>query len=112
MVASSYDLVNIHDDKVVVFNQSAPDELPSVIVDEANVESSLLNKATWLSCYINLSSTIMGAGVLGLPHAFAHTGWAGGLLLLAICAVSSGLALHFLSKCAKVMRTQAIDILK
>jgi hypothetical protein len=29
------------------------------------VESSILNKATWTSCYFNLTSTIIGAGILG-----------------------------------------------
>jgi len=27
-------------------------------------------KATLLSCYINLSNTILGSGILGLPYAF------------------------------------------
>ena len=53
------------------------------------------------SCYINLTSTIVGAGILGLPHAFSSTGFVGGTLLLMLCALSSSLALHFLSRCVK-----------
>ena len=29
-------------------------------------------KATLLSCYINLSNTILGSGILGLPYAFRY----------------------------------------
>ena len=59
------------------------------------------HQATWSSCYINLTSTIVGAGVLGLPHAYALTGLLGGTFLLVGCALSSGFALHLLSRCAK-----------
>ena len=64
-------------------------------------ESAILNKATWASAYIGLTSTVIGAGILGLPHAFASTGFVGGALLLLFCGGSSALALHFLVKCAK-----------
>ena len=40
-------------------------------------------------------------GVLGLPHAFASTGFIGGTVILLVCACSSAFALHFLGKCAK-----------
>lgn len=69
--------------------------------NEPTAESAILNKATWGSAYINLTSTVIGAGILGLPHAFSATGWIGGSILLLGCACSSAFALHFLSKCAK-----------
>eukprot|EP00596_Hydrurales_sp_CCMP1899_P001617 CAMPEP_0119047628 /NCGR_PEP_ID=MMETSP1177-20130426/54281_1 /TAXON_ID=2985 /ORGANISM="Ochromonas sp, Strain CCMP1899" /LENGTH=102 /DNA_ID=CAMNT_0007022455 /DNA_START=40 /DNA_END=345 /DNA_ORIENTATION=- len=47
----------------------------SVVENEPTAESAILNKATWGSAYINLTSTVIGAGILGLPHAFAATGW-------------------------------------
>ena len=73
----------------------------SAETDPATADSLILNKATWGSAYINLTSTVIGAGVLGLPHAFASTGFIGGTLLLLVCACSSAFALHFLAKCAK-----------
>ena len=69
--------------------------------DGEGVESRILNKATWASAYINLTSTVIGAGILGLPHAFASTGFVGGTLILLLCACSSAFALHFLAKCAR-----------
>ena len=42
-----------------------------------STEADLRNRATWLSCYINLTSTILGAGMLGLPYAYAI--WVGSL---------------------------------
>ena len=55
---------------------------------------------TVLSGYFNISNTIMGASVLGLPYAYAHTGWFLGTILLIICAISSAFSLHTLSLCA------------
>ena len=69
--------------------------------DGESAESAILNKATWASAYIGLTSTVIGAGILGLPHAFASTGFFGGAMLLLFCGCSSALALHFLVKCAK-----------
>jgi Transmembrane amino acid transporter protein len=66
-----------------------------------SAESRILNKATWASAYINLTSTVIGAGILGLPHAFASTGFVGGSFILLLCACSSAFALHFLAKCAR-----------
>eukprot|EP00606_Chrysophyceae_sp_TOSAG23-5_P000928 GSChrysophyteH2.ASY1.ANO1.1285.1 assembled CDS len=64
-------------------------------------EADLLNKSSWLSCYINLTSTILGAGMLGLPYAFSEMGWILGTVLLIVCAAFALLALFFLAKCAK-----------
>ena len=64
-------------------------------------EAKLLNKATWFSSYTNLTSTIIGAGVLGLPYSFSKTGWIVGLILISLCAAMSALALHFLSLCIR-----------
>ena len=106
---------DLNDDKIVCVKPisselSVADDTDSVIeFDDQNepqpdgiaIESLILNKATWGSAYINLTSTVIGAGVLGLPHAFASTGFLGGAILLLICASSSAFALHFLAKCAK-----------
>lgn len=69
--------------------------------NETNEEAQLMNKASWLSCYTNLTSTIVGAGVLGMPYAFASAGWLSGTVLLTISAASSALAVHFLSVCTR-----------
>jgi amino acid permease len=64
-------------------------------------DADLSNRATWLSCYINLTSTILGAGMLGLPYAYANMGWILGTLLILVCGTAATFALYFLAVCAK-----------
>ena len=54
--------------------------------------------ATMSSCIVNLANTILGAGMLGLPHAFAECGWALGYGMLALSATLSTLGLLLLSR--------------
>lgn len=63
-------------------------------------EENVFHKATWFSCYINLTNTIVGSGMLGLPYAFSNTGWIFGTALMCVCATLSATALHLLSVCA------------
>lgn len=58
------------------------------------------NNASVLSCYVNLANTILGSGMLGLPYAFANSGWILGSILLIVSCASSAFALHTLSVCA------------
>lgn len=110
---TAYDLVRTStsdssDDKILYensFQDKKEDSKPILQFDSPSggdsAESRILNKATWASAYINLTSTVIGAGILGLPHAFASTGFVGGSFILLICACSSAFALHFLAKCAR-----------
>jgi len=66
----------------------------------ANPEADLLNRSSWLSCYINLTSTILGAGMLGLPYAYANLGWVLGAILIILCGIGAAFALYFLARCA------------
>ncbi len=54
-----------------------------------------------ISCVANLSNTIMGAGMLGLPAAFAGAGSAAGCGLLVAAATFSANGLHLLTLCAE-----------
>ena len=49
---------------------------------------------------LNMSNTILGAGMLALPHALAQCGLLVGLLLLALFAALSLLGLHLVSAAA------------
>jgi len=73
-----------------------------ISLDENNkiLKPVLYNSANWLSCYINLSSTVLGAGILGVPFAFSKAGWILGTIFLVSGAVFSGVGLHLLSLCA------------
>lgn len=57
--------------------------------------------ASWVGSIANLANTIVGAGVLAMPHAFASTGLFVGLMLIIACAFTSASGLYLLTRCAK-----------
>jgi hypothetical protein len=61
----------------------------------------VFNQAAITACIATLANTILGAGILGLPHAFASSGYGLGLFLLGLAACASGLGLHLLAQSAK-----------
>ncbi len=52
------------------------------------------------SSFINLTNTIIGSGVLGLPFAFANTGWFLGSILMVVAGAATTFSLHLLAACA------------
>lgn len=58
--------------------------------------------ASVASGLFNMSNTILGAGMLGLPHAFSECGLGVGLVLLLVFACLSVLGLHLLSSAADI----------
>ena len=72
-------------------------------------EPSSGKRGTVLSSYFNLTNTILGASVLGMPYTFSQTGWAIGTLLMFVCGASSAFALHTLSLCAMKLNEQEED---
>jgi hypothetical protein len=56
--------------------------------------------STIASGVVNLSNTIVGAGMLGLPGAFGGTGWLSGTILIVLSASFSAHGLVLLSKAA------------
>jgi len=64
-------------------------------------EKQLMHKAPMWSCYINITSTIIGAGILGLPYAYSRTGYFLGSWFVVLCGLMSFTGLHLLSACAK-----------
>ena len=59
------------------------------------------------SSIVNLTNTIVGSGVLALPHAFASCGFALGSLLLVVFVVAACFGLHLLSISALKVRAAA-----
>jgi len=79
---------------------------------EVDIDSSgnlLPNKASIGSCVINLLNTVAGAGMLGLPGAYAGAGYVVGTLLLIIAAFFSALGLRLLSVSAATVRSREQD---
>ncbi|EMR11503.1 hypothetical protein PNEG_00516 [Pneumocystis murina B123] len=67
-----------------------------------------LGSASFISSVSNLLNTIIGAGVLAMPYALSSTGILGGIIILFISAITSGLGLYFLAGCAlKLKRGEA-----
>lgn len=56
--------------------------------------------ASFYSSFNNLANTILGAGMLGLPHAFAEAGFIPGTIMLLVFGSFSALGLHLLSEAA------------
>lgn len=56
--------------------------------------------STITSGVINLTNTIVGAGMLGLPGAMGSTGWLSGIIIIVISAAFSAHGLVLLSKAA------------
>ena len=80
-------------------------------------QSSLLflppsvGNASVSSCVVNLCSTILGAGVLGLPYAMKQCGVALGLVMFVVAAIMSGTGLHLLSECALKVENGSFDVM-
>jgi len=51
-------------------------------------------------CIANLANTIVGSGMLALPHAFSEAGFVLGSIFLCLFATASAFGLHLLSCCA------------
>ncbi|KAI9355270.1 transmembrane amino acid transporter protein-domain-containing protein [Pilaira anomala] len=56
--------------------------------------------ATIASASINLSNTILGTGMLAMPAALASVGLIPGIFIIMYAALTSGLGLYFLARCA------------
>ncbi len=53
--------------------------------------------ATNLSSFANVTNSVLGAGVLGLPYAFANTGWVLGPIILLLAGIFSTIGLHLIT---------------
>lgn len=82
------------------------------ISDEKNSKGYLLggpqdinlNEATVFSSYVNLTNSIIGSGILGLPYAFAASGWTLGYALVLFAGLCTTFSLHCLAICASKVK--------
>ena len=67
-----------------------------------------IGSSSWFSCYVNLTATVLGAGILGLPFAFTATGFVIGPILIVICGGFSIMGLHLLSLTASKVKSGVV----
>ena len=85
-----------------VFSTRSISESFHNIIDDSRDPTKAVRDASIFSCYCNMINSIMGAGILGLPYAFANTGWVFGILLNLISAYFAILGCRLLSFCSSV----------
>ena len=66
-------------------------------------QGGVAGSASWLSSVINLVNTIVGAGVLAMPHALSNMGITLGILIILWSAVMSGFGLYLQTRCARYL---------
>ena len=58
------------------------------------------NTATWSSCFLSVTCSLIGTGIVGMPFAFAKCGWILGTVLIFVSACVSAFGSHLLTVCA------------
>ncbi|KAF2162865.1 hypothetical protein M409DRAFT_57920 [Zasmidium cellare ATCC 36951] len=59
--------------------------------------------ASWASSVINLVNTIVGAGVLAMPHAMSNMGITLGVIVILWAGLTSGFGLYLQTRCARYL---------
>ena len=94
--ASATVIINHGDGSTALLADGAPPPTSSA----ASIGSAPLTGASFASSVSNLANTILGAGMLGLPHAFATAGFLPGTAMLLIFGGFASLGLHLLAEAA------------
>lgn len=66
-------------------------------------QNGVAGTASWLSSVINLVNTIVGAGVLAMPHAMSNMGVTLGTAVILWAGFTSGFGLYLQTKCARYL---------
>ncbi|EON64547.1 hypothetical protein W97_03780 [Coniosporium apollinis CBS 100218] len=69
----------------------------------AKKDVGIVGNASWLSSVINLVNTIIGAGMLAMPHAMRQMGIVLGCFIIAWAGVTAGFGLYLQARCAKYL---------
>jgi hypothetical protein len=70
-------------------------------------DTGVVNQSSVFSSVVNLTNSIVGSGILGLPFAFAAAGWVLGYLFLAMASCATIFSLHILSQCCTRVKAPA-----
>lgn len=74
-------------------------ESVALIADDERDPMKVHRSSEMFSGYFNMTNTICGAGLLGLPYAFANTGTVMGVFFIILAAVFSWLGISMLTLC-------------
>jgi len=74
-------------------------ESVSLLVNEERNPMAVERNSSWFSAYFNMTNTICGAGVLGMPYAFSECGTILGCVLLLCAACFSQLGCYLIALC-------------
>lgn len=66
-------------------------------------QTGIAGSASWASSVINLLNTIVGAGVLAMPHALSNMGIVLGTLVILWAGLTSGFGLYLQTRCARYL---------
>ena len=91
------------------FNYDYDDGVGSLPLDLDSDGNPQQRKASIASCIITLLNTVAGAGMLGLPGAYAGSGLFMGTVLLVVAAFFSALGLHLLAVSATTAQARQGD---
>ena len=95
------EIVDIDDDEnTIAFSNDASSVSTFPNRQRRQLKSFDINSSTIGACVLNLLSTIIGSGVLGLPYAFSKTGWVLGVFILVSTGILSAFSLHLTCICA------------
>ena len=66
-------------------------------------QGGVAGNASWVSSVINLVNTIVGAGVLAMPHALSNMGITLGVIVILWSGLTSGFGLYLQTRCARYL---------
>ena len=66
-------------------------------------QGGIAGSASWASSVINLVNTIVGAGVLAMPHAMSNMGVTLGVIVILWAGLTSGFGLYLQTRCARYL---------
>lgn len=79
--------------------------------DEHEIQTAANTGSSVLEATLNLSNTIIGAGLMSLPFCFRVLGLAGGLILLLLTALITDISLRFLIRSSDAVALYEYDSL-
>jgi len=115
MSMGDYSLMNIKEPTKMVSVQEIPGKRStrdlSSSLQSSGETKNVGGNATMTASVINLTKTILGGGVLGLPYALSKSGYALGIVLFVTFALLSSIGLHLLMSSARMVPNSTFNSL-